>query len=210
MEVRQLLQDGRSLKCWLSAFRFSFKYIRLLLMKTMIFLSFSLFVLKVALVSQEDLQRKEIFHPPSNVCAMKKFRRCIEKFNEQCPWWHFHAIGRTCDDGNRKKIYKKGWRKMPAHSTMCICHIGLALTSHNLLRIKNSVYVHNSLFVPHKFSFSSPISSRTHQFFSYFRILLVREMRKGKFFCFFSEGWVRAKRKKKEKVRKCGNKEYTK
>lgn len=35
---------------------------------------------------------------------------------------------------------------MPAHSTMCIWHIGLALTSHNLLRIKNSVYMYIILF----------------------------------------------------------------
>lgn len=91
---------------------------------------------------------------------------------------------------------------MPAHSTMCICHIGLALTSHNLLRIKNSVYVHNSLFVPHKFSFSSPISSRTHQFFSYFRILLVREMRKGKFSLLFLGGVSESKKEEKGKSEK--------
>lgn len=127
-----------------------------------------------------------------------------------------HAMRHTW--WQRRKNKEEGWRKMPAHSTMCIWHIGLALTSHNLLRIKNSVYVHNSLSYhtnfPFLLSLTPPkiqltISFHISPIFLVFRILLVREMRKRKIYF-----WgVRTKVKKKEekgKVRKCGNKEYTK
>lgn len=112
--------------------------------------------------------------------------------------WH------TCDDGGdgaRRRL-----KKMPAHSTMCIWHIGLALTSHNLLRIKNSVYVHNSPSYHTNFLPSpshSPSRSISHQFFSYFAFCWCERCEE---YIFLAEGWGReCERRGKEEKEKWEN-----
>lgn len=85
------------------------------------------------------------------------------------------------------KETKKGDQEMPAHSTMCIWHIGLAcLDLPQPLRIKNSVYVHNSRSYHTNFLPLIPSHSYNFPRFSHFAWCEMRED--------WSWGWVENER----------------
>lgn len=92
-----------------------------------------------------------------------------------------------CDDDVMLKETKKGDQEMPAHSTMCIWHIGLAcLDLPQPLRIKNSVYVHNSRSYHTNFLPLIPSHSYNFPRFSHFAWCEMRED--------WSWGWVENER----------------